>query len=62
MPLLTELFILSELNYNDVAPPALKAAAEIPERAGQKLTREIQSQRLNETGCKQAACSLLGNS
>jgi hypothetical protein len=32
---------------------ALNAAAEIQERAGQKLEREIQSQRLNETGCKQ---------
>jgi hypothetical protein len=53
MPLLTELFILFGLNYKDVAPTALNAAFfGIQERAGQKLKREIQSQRLNETGCK----------
>ena len=53
MPLLTELFILFGLNYKDVAPAALNAAfLGIQERSGQKLKREIQSQRLNETGCK----------
>jgi len=45
---------LSGLNYNDVAPTALDAVfLSIQEGAGQKLKREIQSQRLNETGCKQ---------
>ena len=54
MPLLTELFILFGFNYKDVAPTAFNAAFFwIQERAGQKLKREIQSQRLNETGCKQ---------
>jgi|GEM_PF-1416192 hypothetical protein len=54
MPLLTELFILFGLNYKDAAPTALNAAFFwIQERAGQKLKREIQSQRLNETVCKQ---------
>jgi hypothetical protein len=53
MPLLTELFILFGLNYKDVAPTALNAAFFwIQEHAGQKLEREIQSQRLNETGCQ----------
>jgi hypothetical protein len=54
MPLLTELFILFGFIYKDAAPTALKAAfSGIQERAGQKLERKIQSQRLNERGCKQ---------
>jgi hypothetical protein len=62
MPLLTELFILFGLNYKDVAPTALNAAFfGIRECAGQKLKREIQSQRLSETGCKQHRLLTVGN-
>jgi hypothetical protein len=43
------------LIYKNAAPAALNAAFFwIQERAGQKLEREIQSQRLTETGCKNA--------
>src|ERR1017187_7774036 len=49
------------LNYKDVAPTALNAAFFwIQEHAGQKLKRKIQSQRLNETGCKQRRLLTVG--
>ena len=55
MPLLTELFILFGFIYKDAAPTALKAAfSGIQERAGQKLERKIQSQRLMRQAVEQA--------
>ena len=65
--------LLTELNFSTAKNPRLhrgllssrlrrsRRQFWIPERAGQKLEREIQSQRLNETGCKTRRPLLIRN-